>query len=85
MTLQQGEAPRISVIVTCYNQAPYLRRAVASVFGQTETSPAVTQSKTTDSLEVRVSTVGSVLPGLEIRLVDPDTVHLFDKNSGQHL
>lgn len=42
-------------------------------FGQTETSPAVTQSKTTDSLEVRVSTVGSVLPGLEIRLVDPDT------------
>lgn len=42
-------------------------------FGQTEASPAITQSATTDSLEVRVSTVGSVLPGLEVRIVDPDS------------
>lgn len=42
-------------------------------YGQTEASPVVTQSKTTDSLEARVSTVGSTLPGVEVRLVDPAT------------
>ncbi|MDP7638615.1 MAG: AMP-binding protein [Candidatus Hydrogenedentes bacterium] len=42
-------------------------------YGQTEASPVITQSRTTDSLEARVTTVGSVLPGLEVRLVDPDS------------
>ncbi len=42
-------------------------------YGQTEASPVITQSETTDSLEVRVSTVGSPLPGVEVRIVDPDT------------
>jgi len=42
-------------------------------YGQTEASPALTQSETTDSLEVRVGTVGSVLPGVEVRVVDPET------------
>ena len=42
-------------------------------YGQTEASPVVTQSRTTDSLEVRVSTVGSAIPGVEVRVVDPET------------
>ena len=42
-------------------------------YGQTETSPVVTQSRPDDPLEVRVSTVGSPLPGLEVRLVNPET------------
>ena len=42
-------------------------------YGQTEASPVITQSETTDSHEVRVSTVGSPLPGVEVRIVDPDT------------
>jgi fatty-acyl-CoA synthase len=42
-------------------------------YGQTETSPVVTQSRPDDPLEVRVATVGSPLPGLEVRLVDPET------------
>jgi fatty-acyl-CoA synthase len=42
-------------------------------YGQTEASPVITQSRTTDSIEARVSTVGSVLPGLEVRLVDPES------------
>ena len=46
---------------------------VTIAFGQTETSPIVTQSKTTDSLEARVSTVGSAIPGVEVRIVDPET------------
>ncbi|MCH7909921.1 MAG: AMP-binding protein [Candidatus Hydrogenedentes bacterium] len=35
-------------------------------YGQTEASPVVTQSYTTDSMEARVSTVGSTLPGIEV-------------------
>jgi fatty-acyl-CoA synthase len=42
-------------------------------YGQTETSPVITQSTTTDSLEVRVNTVGSAIPGMEVRIVNPDT------------
>ena len=42
-------------------------------FGQTEASPAITQCEVTDSLEVRVTTVGSTLPGIEARIVDPET------------
>lgn len=42
-------------------------------YGQTEASPVVTQSETTDSLEDRVGTVGSPIPGVEVRLVDPET------------
>jgi len=46
---------------------------VTIAYGQTEASPVVTQSTTTDPLEVRVSTVGSELPGVEARIVDPAT------------
>ncbi len=46
---------------------------ITIAYGQTEASPVVTQSRTTDSLEVRVSTVGSELPGVEARIVDPVT------------
>jgi fatty-acyl-CoA synthase len=42
-------------------------------YGQTEASPVITQSETTDSLEARVSTVGSALPGVEVRIVDPES------------
>lgn len=43
------------------------------VYGQTEASPAITQSSTDDSLEVRVSTVGCALPCTEVRIADPVT------------
>ena len=42
-------------------------------YGQTEASPVITQTLTTDSIERRVSTVGKVLPGVEARIVDPET------------
>ena len=42
-------------------------------YGQTEHSPVITQTLTSDSIERRVSTVGKVLPGVEARVVDPDT------------
>lgn len=46
---------------------------ITIAYGQTEASPVITQSTTTDPLEVRVATVGAPLPGVEVRLVDPAT------------
>jgi fatty-acyl-CoA synthase len=42
-------------------------------YGMTETSPVSFQSATDDPIELRVSTVGRVLPHLECKIVDPDT------------
>lgn len=45
---------------------------VTIAYGMTETSPVSFQSGTADSLERRVSTVGRVLPHLEVKVVDGD-------------
>ncbi|MEM7092494.1 MAG: AMP-binding protein [Actinomycetota bacterium] len=46
---------------------------VTIAYGQTETSPVSTQTRTTDSVEKRVTTVGQVLPHVEAKIVDPET------------
>lgn len=46
---------------------------ICITYGQTEASPATTMSKTTDSLDVRVNTVGGAIFGVECRIVDPET------------
>lgn len=43
------------------------------VYGQTEASPGVTQTRVTDPLELRVTTVGRALPNVEVKIIDPDT------------
>ena len=42
-------------------------------YGMTETSPISTQTRTDDTLDRRVSTVGRVHPHVEIKIVDPGT------------
>ena len=42
-------------------------------YGQTESSPVITQSSTDDSLEVRVATVGRAMPNTQVKIVDDDT------------
>ncbi len=42
-------------------------------YGLTEFSPVITQTETTDPIEVRVGTVGATLPGVEVRIVSPET------------
>jgi fatty-acyl-CoA synthase len=42
-------------------------------YGLTECSPAVTQTWVDDPVEVRVSTVGRPIPGVEVRLEDPES------------
>ncbi|MHB1483157.1 MAG: AMP-binding protein [Saccharofermentanales bacterium] len=46
---------------------------ITIVYGLTEASPGCTQTRTDDSLEKRVSTVGRALPGVECRVIDPET------------
>jgi fatty-acyl-CoA synthase len=46
---------------------------VTIAYGMTETSPVSTQTRKDDSLERRVSTVGRVMPHLEVKVVDPET------------
>lgn len=48
-------------------------KEICITYGQTEASPACTMSKTTDSIEVRVNTVGLPIYGVECRIVDPET------------
>lgn len=46
---------------------------ITIVYGLTETSPGMTQSHADDSLEVKVTTVGRELPGIEVKVLDPET------------
>jgi fatty-acyl-CoA synthase len=46
---------------------------ITIAYGMTETSPAVCQSSTNAPLSRRVSTVGTVLPHLEVKIIDPTT------------
>lgn len=48
-------------------------REIVIVFGQTEASPGCTMTTTSDSLEKRVNTVGRAFPGVECKIIDPDT------------
>lgn len=46
---------------------------ICITYGQTEASPATTMSKTTDSIDLRVNTVGKAIFGVECKIVDPET------------
>ena len=42
-------------------------------YGLTEAAPIITLTRSDDTIERRVSTVGTVIPHVEARIVDPDT------------
>ncbi|RPI77019.1 MAG: AMP-binding protein, partial [Desulfobacteraceae bacterium] len=46
---------------------------VVIAFGQTESSPVMTMTRRNDPVELRVSTVGQLLPDIEGKIVDPET------------
>jgi fatty-acyl-CoA synthase len=46
---------------------------VTICYGMTETSPVSTQTRTEDDIERRVSTIGTVHPHQEVKIVDPET------------
>ncbi|WP_404459372.1 AMP-binding protein [Oceanobacillus kapialis] len=46
---------------------------ITIVYGQTESSPAITQTRTNDPIERKVSTVGKPHPNVEVKVVIPGT------------
>jgi fatty-acyl-CoA synthase len=48
-------------------------REVCIVYGMTETAPVTFMSRPDDTLERRVTTVGSVMPHIDAKVVDPQT------------
>jgi fatty-acyl-CoA synthase len=46
---------------------------ITIAYGQTESSPVITQTRTDDPIELRVSTVGRALPNVEVKIADPST------------
>ena len=48
-------------------------KEITIVYGQTESSPGITQTSTDDPLELRVSTVGQAYPNVEAKIVIPET------------
>ena len=60
-------------------------REVTIAYGMTETSPVSFQSQTDDDIELRVSTVGSIMPHVECKLVDPETGHVVPRGTAGEL
>jgi fatty-acyl-CoA synthase len=48
-------------------------KEITIAYGLTEASPCITMTPRTASVEQRSQTVGPVLPGLEVKIVDPST------------
>lgn len=48
-------------------------REITIAYGQTESSPVITQTRVNDSIERRVTTVGKVLANTEVKIIDPVT------------
>ena len=46
---------------------------IVITYGQTEASPGITMSRTDDPIELRVSTVGRLLPHCEAKIMNPET------------
>ncbi len=48
-------------------------KEITIAYGQTECSPVITQTRVDVPMELRVSTVGTVLPHIQAKIVNPDT------------
>ena len=54
-------------------------------YGMTETSPVSTQTRVDDPVEKRVTTVGSVHPHVEVKIVDPESGRVLGRNESGEL
>ncbi|HEY9431812.1 MAG TPA: AMP-binding protein [Blastocatellia bacterium] len=55
-------------------------REITIIYGLTEASPGITQTRGDDTIEHRTQTVGVVLPEMEVRIVDPATRQALGPN-----
>ena len=59
-------------------------REILSVYGQTEASPGCTMGEVNEDIDHRVETVGSAFPGVECKIIDPETGEdLHDGENGE--
>lgn len=59
-------------------------KEILSVYGQTEASPGCTMGEVNEPLDKRVETVGSSFPGIECKIINPETGEdLPDGESGE--
>jgi fatty-acyl-CoA synthase len=58
-------------------------RGMTIAYGLTEASPIITQTHTTDPLEHRIGTVGTTLPGVEVKIAGPGGEPLADGQPGE--
>ena len=57
---------------------------IISVYGQTESSPGCTMGEVNEREDLRVETVGSAFPGVECKIIDPETGRdLPDNENGE--
>lgn len=54
---------------------------ITIAYGQTETSPVITQTRTDDPIRRRVETVGKVMPHVEVKIIDPETGEELPSNT----
>ncbi|MBN2111149.1 MAG: AMP-binding protein [Methanosarcinaceae archaeon] len=54
---------------------------ITIAYGLTEASPVFTQTSTDDAIERRVSTVGTALPEIEVKIIDPETGETVGPNT----
>jgi len=54
-------------------------REITIAYGQTESSPVITQTCVDDSIERRVATVGRALPHTEVKIVDPSNGRIVQR------
>jgi len=48
-------------------------KEITICYGLTEASPVITQTRIKDDIKKRTETVGRAMPGIEVKIVDPDT------------
>ncbi len=48
-------------------------KEVTICYGLTEGSPVITQTRTDDDIQKKVETVGKAMPGIEVKIIDPET------------
>jgi fatty-acyl-CoA synthase len=54
---------------------------IVILYGLTEASPLMTATTSNDSLEIRSTTVGKVIPGIELKVVDPLTGEVLPRGT----
>ncbi len=60
-------------------------REITIIYGLTEASPGITQTRRDDTLERRTQTVGRVLPEMEVKIVDPTSGSTLGLNEAGEL